>query len=110
VQGEPVASTDRSIHDPEMLTTVDSTSPAHGEDDNEDSEAISPPGSTEVDDVDDGAFEAVAEYDDFRHPLSLENGEEDIVGKAIEEYREEGEDMDMDVNAIGGFDAGVVSL
>jgi hypothetical protein len=67
-----------------MLTTVNSTSPAHGEDDNEDSEAISPPGSTEVDDVDDGAFEAVAEYDDFRHPLSLENGEEDIVGEAIE--------------------------
>jgi hypothetical protein len=70
-----------------MLTTVDSTTPAHGKDDEE---ATSPPASTEVDDVDDGNFEAFTE----------------VEGEAIEEYRGEGEDWDMpvDVDTAGGID------
>jgi hypothetical protein len=61
------------------LTTVNSTTPAHGKDDEE---ATSPPASTEVDDVDDDNFEAFTK----------------VKGKAIEEYRGEGEDWDMPVN------------
>jgi hypothetical protein len=70
-----------------MLTTVDSTTPAHGKDDKE---ATSPPASMEVDDVDDGNFEAFTE----------------VEGKAIEEYCGEGEDWDMpvDVDTTGGID------
>lgn len=107
MQGEPVATTDRSIHDPEMLTIVASTSPAHGEDDIEDEEGISPPASTEVDDIDGGDFEPLTEYDGVLPTVSLENGEEGSMGEGIEEYREECEDMDMEVDAAGGIDVGV---
>ena len=101
-----------------MLTTVDSTSPIHGEDHIEDEEVISPPASAEIDDVDDNGLEAFAEDEGNLCPLSLEHGEEDDIeaieeyrgeddGEAIEEFHEEGEGWDMDVDAAGGLHAGV---
>jgi hypothetical protein len=105
VQGELVASTDRPVHDLEVLTTVDTTRLTRDENNNDDEGGLSPPASTEVDDVDGGDFECLTDDEGLLHPQPLDYCDEEVECEEIEEYDEEGaaKDWSMDVDAAGGI-------
>ena len=89
IRGKPIAITDRSIHEPEVLTTASSATPSQDDDE----EVMSPPVSTEpeVDETNNSNLEAVIDNEDFLDPLNREEDrEEDVEGQATERYHEEG--------------------